>query len=166
MSEWPEPTPEPGEPPRILGWVVAALVFGALLWAVRDENELSFDSWRMPEFAMPQLELPEIQWPDFAQNEAESQPPPEGMTEASTLPEAIAVVRGPNMPEFSAPAVAGPTLGQCMAMLDEAANAVGPGIVIEDSDARRVVRFKTLQGDLTMTCSRVDGTMRVEQGGG
>lgn len=170
MSEWPEPTREPGETPRWLGWTVAALVFGALLWAVRDDNGVSFDGWRMPELAMPQIELPEIQWPDFAENESNApsqgqpQPAPEGMADASAVPEAVAVVRGPNMPESSAPAFEGLPLEQCLAMLNEAANAVGPGMLIEDSDVQRVVRFKTLQGDLTMTCSRVDGTLRVEQG--
>ncbi len=164
MSEWPEPVREPGETPRWLGWTVAALLFGALLWAVREDAPAS--EWRMPELAMPQIELPEIQWPDFAASEqdAESAPAPEGMADANTIAEASPVVPGPTTPEFNMPAIEGVSFEACVGAIEQAATALGPAMVIENSNDRRVVRFKTAQGDLTMTCSRADGTMRMEQG--
>lgn len=161
MSEWPEPVREPGETPRWLGWTVAALLFGALLWAVRDDNAL-----RMPELALPDIEMPEIQWPDFAENEQDVQSPPApgGMADASTVAEASPVVPGPITPEFNMPAIEGVSFEACVGAIEQAADALGPAMVVESSNDRRVVRFKTVQGDLTMTCSRADGTMRMEQG--
>jgi hypothetical protein len=159
LSEWPEPVREPGETPRWLGWTVAALIFGALLWAVRDDNAL-----RLPELAMPQIEMPEIQWPDFAASEqdAQSQPAPDGMADASAVADAAPVVPGPTTPEFSMPAIEGVSFEACVGAIDQVATALGPAIVVENSNDRRVVRFKTAQGDLTMSCA--DGTMRMEQG--
>jgi hypothetical protein len=161
LSEWPEPVREPGETPRWLGWTVAALLFSALLWAVRDDNAL-----RLPEFALPEIELPEIQWPDFAASEqdAQSPPVPDGMSDASAIAEASPVVPGPTTPAFSMPATEGVSFEACVGAIEQAADALGPAMLVESSNDRRVVRFKTAQGDLTMTCSRADGTMRMGQG--
>lgn len=158
MSEWPEPVREPGETPRWLGWTVAALLFGALLWAVRDDNAL-----RMPEFALPEIEMPEIQWPDFAENAPTNDVSVAPTTSADNLGDASPVVEGPSS-DFEMPVVEGASFEMCVGAIDQAAATLGPATVIENSADRRVVRFKTLQGDLTMSC--IDGTMRMEQRGG
>lgn len=160
MSEWPEPTRELGETPRWLGWTVAALVFGALLWAVRDDNGLSFDNWRMPELAMPEIEMPEVDWPDFgesapaAPSQAQPQPPPPDMADAGNVAEARVVVPGVT---FEMPATPGLPFEACLEIANEAASGLAALSVVESSDDRRVMRFKTLEGGLTITCSRADG---------
>ncbi|HVK81538.1 MAG TPA: hypothetical protein VM915_13105 [Verrucomicrobiae bacterium] len=167
MSEWPEPVREPGETPRWLGWTIAALVFGALFWTVRDDNGLSFDNWRMPELAMPQMDVPEIQWPDFAENEAAApsqghpQPAPADMADGSAIAEASPVVPGVTF-DFVASAVPGMPFEACLEIANQAAGGLGALSVVESSDDRRVMRFKTLEGGLTIGCSRADG-MQVER---
>jgi hypothetical protein len=162
LSEWPEPVREPGETPRWLGWTVAALLFGALLWAVREDAPAR--EWRLPEFAMPQIDLPEIQWPDFAASGQDADAPVAPVTSADHIGDAAPVVPGPTTAEFNMPAIEGVSFEACVGAIEQAADALGPAMVIESSNDRRVVRFKTAQGDLTMTCSRADGTMRMEQG--
>lgn len=159
MSEWPEPVREPGETPRWLGWTIAVALFGGLLWAVREDAPAI--EWRMPEFAMPEMELPEINWPDFASNEPDAASAQDGMSDASEISEASAVVPGRAL-DIDMQVVDGVPFETCVGAITQTAAALGPATIIEDGANRRIVRFKTLQGDLTMSC--VDGTMRMEQG--
>lgn len=167
MSEWPEPVREPGETPRWLGWTIAAVLFGGLLWAVRDDAQPI--EWRMPEFAIPQIELPEINLPDFGESETSVQSPtqaqpqaaPPDMADASRVAEAAAVVPGVSF-DFDMPAVPGLPFEACLDIANEAAGGLGALAIVESGDDRRVMRFKTLEGGLTITCSRTDG-MQIER---
>ncbi|UPT61120.1 MAG: hypothetical protein M0D54_11670 [Hyphomonadaceae bacterium JAD_PAG50586_4] len=86
------------------------------------------------------------------------------VTSAGNIADAAPVVPGPTTPEFNMPAIEGVSFEACIGAIEQTAGALGPAMVVENTNDRRVVRFKTAQGDLTMTCSRADATMRMEQG--
>jgi hypothetical protein len=110
---------------------------------------------------MPQIEMPEFSWPDFAET-PENDMPVAPTTSADNINDSNPVVPARAMPDIEMPVMEGVDFETCVETINSAASALGPAIVIEDDANRRVVRFKTVQGDLTMSC--VDGTMRMEQG--
>ncbi len=160
MSEWPEPTPEPGEQPRWLGWGVLAIIVGALLWATRDGSGTpSFADWRMPQLSLPEISLPELEWPDFGSNETSVQLPDGAITQESI--EAVPGIPPVASSDFGAPIVQSVPFETCLETTEGAIETIGSPIMLEDGPDRRVVRFKLLDGDITMTCARADGTMSI-----
>jgi hypothetical protein len=156
VSQWPDPSPEPGEPPRWLGWgALVAIVAGIVIWNPGGE---SAGSWRLPEFRMPEITLPEFASPDASTSE----------DNASTLATSADIAEEasplPPAPDFSggAPVVRNVPFETCVGMLDNS-SALGPQIIVEDDADRRIVRFKLQNGNMTMTCSRADSTMTVER---
>lgn len=157
MSEWPEPTPEPGEPPRWIGWGVLAVVISAALWATsEDRGAPLFAGWRLPE-----ISLPEIEWPDLG---ADEQGVPQSASTQESIEAAIPGLSGAN--DFSAPLVQSASFDTCVETAANAANTLGPPIMLEDTADRRVVRFKLLDGDVTITCAGADQTLIIERRGG
>jgi hypothetical protein len=160
VSEWPEPSPEPGEQPRWLGWGVLAILVGALLWTTRDGDwTRSFADVRLPELSLPQIEMPEIDWPDFGSNDNSVQLPDGAITQESI--EAIPGIPPVASSDFGAPIVQNVPFETCLETTEGAIEAIGSPIMLEDSPDRRVVRFKLLDGDITMTCARAEGTISI-----
>jgi hypothetical protein len=161
VSNWPDHTPEPGESPRWWPWGVAAVAIVAIVMLSPgdDRSNASGRGWQMPDFTMPQITLPEF---DFSPpSDVISQQAP---TPSADVPAAVAAAMGdalanPDVP-ISQQQVPFET---CLSVLTDSANALGDPILIEDTNDRRVGVFKFLEGDLTVTCSRTDGTMTVQQ---
>lgn len=154
MSQWPEPTPEPGETPRWLGWGVGACLIGALALLAPGDDDWMAEigrSWRMPDISLPEMGMPDIDL--RGRSEPTRDPGPIG--ELAAISEIAGEPGEPLVRQnvgFEA----------CAGTIAETAGVVGqePSL-IEDEGERRVAVFKFLSGDLTITCA--DGAMTVLQ---
>jgi hypothetical protein len=148
-SNWPEPTPEPGEPPRVLTWLAyAAIAAGALFLISIGAN------WRLPQFDMPRIAMPDI---DLRDNSGSiSQQAPATNEAAEILADAL-------LPDVDGDSVQTVPFEDCIQTM-ESGLPFGVPTTIEDTADRRVVRYKFLDGNLTVTCTRADSTLRIEQG--
>lgn len=162
MTNWPDHTPEPGEGPRWLDWAApVAIVIGvALLLSGVGSGAGGANTWRMPELSIPQIELPAITLPDLPRAE---QPEPPVTVE---FDESAAAIAEALVPDFDSgnPVTQSVPFDDCMDTISRPESFFGPAIVVEDTADRRVARFKVQDGTITVTCSRTDGTMRIEQG--
>ena len=152
MSQWPEPTREPNEPPRWGG--LGALVALIALVVVAANGSMLGSSWRLPEITMPEFSMPAFM-------------PPEGPTPS----ESVAISEAPTFDPLSEPTTAadGSTVQSmpfesCVRTLEGMADSFGQAAAfVEDTAERRVASFKFLDSRLTVTCSRSEGTMTVQR---
>jgi hypothetical protein len=143
--------------------VIGALAIAAAvsLWAMRDSewpNAFRF-SWRMPDISLPEVVMPELDLRGRA---------PEAAQAPADPPDVTASVAEPIAPFGSGvgPIVQPVPFETCLAMVSEIGSSAGQEpIVLEDSAARRVWRYKFQDGDIRMTCSRADNTLTIEPRG-
>jgi hypothetical protein len=157
MSQWPEPTHEADEPPRWPGRAALIVIVAAVVVLTMGPNGGALGNWRMPEF-----NLPEFSWPEMpAQAPQPSSPSVSEASEfAATFPGDPAASADPN-----APMVQAVPFESCLETIASTATSLGqPAAIIEDTAERRVARFKFLDSNLTVTCSRADGTMTIDSG--
>jgi len=156
VSQWPDPTPEPGEPPRWLGWgALGVVIAGILIWNPGGDGA---NGWRMPEFALPEISLPEFELPDFESRQSTETP---ASSSISVTEDGVLLPGAPN-DASGAPVVQNVPFETCVQMIEDSP-AFGEAIRVEDTAERRVVRFKTLHYNMTLTCSRADGTLSIER---
>ena len=156
QSNWPEHTPEPDEPPPWRGWAIGigAIVAIALLLP-RDANW--FGAWQTPSISMPEIEMPDINLRGRSEEIPAETPAPQSVD----MSEGIAV--GEPSPD-GAPVVQQVQYGTCLRIIENTASTLNaPPALLEDTADRRVARFKVLEGSLTLSCSRPDGTLTIEQ---
>jgi hypothetical protein len=157
MSQWPEPTPEADEPPRWPGRVALIMIVAAIVVLTAGPNGGGLGNWRMPEFSLAEFSLPEMP----AQAPQASSPSVSEASEyAATFPGDPAASADAN-----APMVQSVPFESCLETIATTATSLGqPAAIIEDTAERRVARFKFLDSNLTVTCSRADGTMTIDGG--
>jgi hypothetical protein len=157
MSQWPEPTPEADEPPRWPGRVALIMIVAAIVVLTAGPNGGGLGNWRMPEFSLAEFSLPEMP----AQAPQASSPSVSEASEyAATFPGDPAASADAN-----APMVQSAPFESCLETIATTATSLGqPAAIIEDTAERRVARFKFLDSNLTVTCSRADGTMTIDGG--
>ncbi len=161
-SRWPDHTPEEDEPPPWRGWAMAIGAVVALAFLLpRDANW--FGTWQAPNFSMPEINLPEITVPDLdlRGRSENSRPEPQSPATAAIAENIAAFDEAPS--ENGDPMVRQVPFEACIGTITQTASALGPAALIEDTPERRVVRFKMIEGALTITCSRADGTMTIAQ---
>lgn len=158
MSNWPDHTPEPGEEPGWMSWLApATIVIGVALLLSGDLFNGQGPSWRLPPIAMPAFELPQVTLPDLPQPE-ETPPPATAQIAEHDIPFALDAAPA----EPGAPSVQSVPFDDCVAMITNGAMPFGEPVIVEDTPDLRVARFKFLEGDLTLTCSRPNGTMTID----
>jgi pimeloyl-ACP methyl ester carboxylesterase len=157
LSNWPDHTPEPGETPRWWAYAVVGAVIGAILFFAPGNGNW-FSSFRLPDMRMPEISLPEVSAPDLrGRAESDPLPPPptpsviEGMMTGDPLPT-----------DSLGPVVQPMAFDDCLALTRDMPNADQYAILLEDTADRRVTRFKSPASNLTITCSRSDGTMTMQ----
>jgi hypothetical protein len=155
-SNWPEHTPEPDEPPRWRGWAIGIGVIVAIaLLLPRDANWL--DAWQMPSISMPEMEMPDINLRGRSDETPAEAPAPQSVE----VSEGIAV--GEPSPD-GAPVVEQVSFERCLRIIENTASTLNAApALLEDTSDRRAARFKVIEGSLTLTCSRPDGTLTIEQ---
>jgi hypothetical protein len=154
-SRWPEPSPDPAEPPRLPGWAIAGIIAAALALFVSNSD------WRarLPEFALPQFEMPRIAMPGVNTRER-----PDVISQQAPAEDYAASAAEALFPDGTRDSVQSVPFENCIEMMESSATALGIPAVIEDNADRRVIRYKFLEGSLTVTCTRADNTLRIEQG--
>jgi hypothetical protein len=158
-SQWPDPTPEPGEQPRWLRWVAYAAIAVGIVFLV-SASETWRGALRLPDFSMPQLEMPEIAVPEVDLR-GRSEPAAESPSTIESITEGVAT-----FPNAEGPIVRSLSFESCLALLADTGARMGQEpTLLENTADRRVARFKLLEGDVTVTCSRADGTMTIENRG-
>lgn len=159
-SRWPEHTPEPDEPPPWRGWVMGAAAIAAVVFLLPRENNW-FGSWQAPNFAMPEINIPEISMPeiDLRGLSGGDQPETTSPITASVSEAVPGLADAPH--EDGQPIVQQMPLDSCVSTIEQLTTAMGAPGLIEDTPQRRVVRFKLLEGNLTVTCAA--GAMTLEQ---
>jgi hypothetical protein len=156
QSNWPEHTPEPDEPPSWRGWAIGigAIVAIALLLP-RDANW--FGDWQVPSITMPEIEMPNLNLRGRSNENPAQTPAPQSVK----VSEGIAV--GEPSPD-GAPVVQQVSFDRCLRIIENTASTLNAApALLEDTADRRVARFKVIEGNLTLSCSRPDGTLTVEQ---
>lgn len=151
QSRWPEPSPDPAEPPRWPGWAIAGIIAAALgvYLANNGGGEVLLPQFDMPRIAMPDIDL-------RGRSESISQQAPETEEAAEILADAL-------LPDVDGNSVQTVPFEDCIQTM-ESGLPFGVPAIIEDTADRRVVRYKFLDGNLTVTCTRADSTLRIEQG--
>lgn len=157
-SNWPEPTPEPGETPRWLRWgVIAAIVAAGAIWL----DDLGGFEGVSQRFQLP--ETFEIAMPEIDLRGREEAP-------VESAPVTAAISEAPPIDAFAASANDDSVLqdvpfDQCLEMSENMGANIGRQLVVaEDNDERRVLVIKFGEGDLRIICSRADDTMTIRHG--
>jgi hypothetical protein len=150
VSEWPEPTPDPSEPPRWQG-IAALAAAGAAIILLAANGSNWFAAPRMPQIEMPKIELPDLDL--RGRSEEEAPVAPDAVQSAATAP--VVDATGGQVIQ-SIPFEA------CLSAIAENERGLSQEpILLENTPDRRVAVFKFMQGDLTVVCSRADETMTI-----
>lgn len=100
--------------------------------------------------------MPELSLPELGDDEgAESAPVQSANADARMRPTFELEVEDPSTVVQEA------TFEACLQTIENATASMGAPILLDNTDDRRIAVFKFADGDLTVTCSRPDGTMRV-----
>lgn len=130
-----------------------AAAVGAALVLVNYENDL-FGSFSLPAFRLPEISMPELDLRGRA-----------GDAPVNSPVAAVEVALAPFESSGAAdPIIQSVPFENCLDAIGDAVPGFGPPALLEDTSDRRVARFKLLEGAITVTCSRRDGTMTIERG--
>lgn len=149
---WPDLPPEAKKGSQPWVWI-ALIAFAAAVtfWAARHDSAPQQQAFQ----------LPNITWPDFSLRDQARQTEPPVTTSSEAIEAAIPSMI-PTGPDANGRSVQSVPFESCLGVINDSANTFGQPAIIEATADRHVARFKLQSNEMTVTCSRPDGTMTIE----